>query len=468
MKSLLRTGFYRTILGATAISSAAAGDPYAPLVDLFSASEAGEVWPVHEDYLFTDAACTTPVSAVGQEVQGWLGLKYGVKIVQADTGRVPMYCRQPKGGWTQQFVQTDTLSASDWFKTRASVTGGQADFDGGTDAWLIQTTSSGFSNIGQPASRGDGPWTYSALVKAGNVNRVLFGQYLTSGYSDNIFDLVSGTWVLSGAGVTRGATDMGGGWWLLTLTYAGVLSTSTTQPVYYFGPINNTGTAASNTTTGNNIVVYQPMLNRGSSRATYQSRGALYEGPASGDSVAALYFDGLSESMISSAIDFTGTNEITVWVGWEKRTRVNSYGVVCELSASAPSNAGSFSVLENGANDNWYFGANGSSQYERYLTQTMAARNRSIVSVGFDLSAGASAITASVKDHSGTYTALTTAVGTTPGTGNFGNHSVYVGARGGGTLLESCGFFVGALVVLGRAPSGSEFADIAAAVEALS
>ena len=134
MKSLLRTGFYRTILGATALSSAAAGDPYAPLVDLFSASEAGEVWPVHEDYLFTDAACTTPVSAVGQQVQGWLGLKYGIKIVQADTGRVPMYCRQPAGGWTQQLVQTDNLSASDWVKTRASVTGGLADLDGATDA----------------------------------------------------------------------------------------------------------------------------------------------------------------------------------------------------------------------------------------------------------------------------------------------------------------------------------------------
>ena len=150
MKSPLRTGFYRTILGATAISSAAAGDPYAPLVDLFSASEAGEVWPVHEDYLFTDAACTTPVSSrwAGSPRMAWPEIRR--QDLQADTGRVPMYCRQPKGGWTQQFVQTDTLSASDWFKTRASVTGGQADFDGGTDAWLIQTTSSGFPTSASP------------------------------------------------------------------------------------------------------------------------------------------------------------------------------------------------------------------------------------------------------------------------------------------------------------------------------
>ena len=141
MKSLLRTGFYRTILGATALSSAAAGDPYAPLVDLFSASEAGEVWPVHEDYLFTDAACTTPVSAVGQQVMAWPEM--ASRLCRQILAGCRCIAANLLGGWTQQFVQTDTLSASDWFKTRASVTGGQADFDGGTDAWLIQTTSSG-------------------------------------------------------------------------------------------------------------------------------------------------------------------------------------------------------------------------------------------------------------------------------------------------------------------------------------
>lgn len=203
-------------------------------------------------------------------------------------------------------------------------------------------------------------------------------------------------------------------------------------------------------------------------RPTYQDRGALYEGPASGASVAALHFDGVSDSMVSPSINFTSANELTVWLGWEKTGRVNDFGVIVESYTN-----GGFSILQNGSaaassTNNYWFRVQGTSQYEKYLNQALPPQTRGVVAMALDISAGASAFTnIYVSDEYSTYSAVTTASGTTPGTGNFGNIPLYIGARSGGTALESNGAFIGALVVLGRAPAGTEFADIAAAVEGL-
>ena len=463
MRSLLRTGFYRTILGATALSSAAAGDPYAPMIDLFAASEPGEVWPIHEDYLFTDTACTTPVTTVGQEVKGWLGAKYGIKFTQATGSRIPKYARQPAGGWTQECLYPEDFTNAAWVKTSCTIASGQADPDGGTSAFSLTTSASGVSNILQNIYRGTPSHTWSVLVKAGTVNRIIIGFFRPGGFSDNIFDLVSGTWVLTSVYATRAATNLGGGWWQISITYAGATSNDT--PVHYFGPINNSGTSPFDTTVGNSIICYHPMRNVGLTRATYQKRTGLLDGPESGASVAALYFDGDADSMSTPTFDFTSCNEMTVWLLWDKYAKINNFSTVVGTSWDT----GGFQIIDNDNANHWWFALVGSSQYERYLNQNLPPMSRTVVSAAFDISAGANSINVRVTDETDTtYTALTTGVGTTPGTGNFGSRPLYVGARDGGTGLEACGFLVGALIVLGRAPTGTEITDIEAAIEAVS
>jgi len=454
---------------STGGGSSAPADPYASLLALFAADEPGEVWPVHEDYLFTDTACTTPVGSVGVEVLGWLGAKYGIKFTNNVAGAKPRYARIPVGGWTNHFLYSKTLSNTIWSKTRVTVTGGQADPDGGTEAWLLEGTGTGNAcNITQGPDRGNGDHTYSWIVKAGNVNRMLVTLLRAAGWSDNVFDASTGTWPVQGPGVTRNQVDLGDGWWEISLTH----NSARVDPVYLIGPLNNNGTAFNSTTAGNNIYIYHPMLNRGTSRATYEEREDVLGTnlPVDDTTVAALYFEGSTDYMVSSSINFTGTDKITVWTVWDKHNRENNYGAIVELSNNPPSTAGSFIVIENGASasaGNVWFGVNGNTTYERYLTQSTPAQSRNIISVAFDISAGANAITANVKDNLGEYTALTTAVGTTPGTGNFGNHPLYIGSRGGGTTLEAMGYMSGALVVLGRAPTGTEFADIGATIEGL-
>lgn len=460
-------------LSAKASGSGGAADPYASLLALFASSEAGEVWIAHPDYFFTDTACTTPVSAVGDEVQGWLGAKYGVKFTSSTLGRMPKYARQPVGGWTQQFLETEDLSASPWTRLNTTVTSGQADPDGGTSAWLLTCTTTGnAANLAQICSRGNGAHTYSWIVKAGTVNRVLMTMYKTVGWSDNIFDASSGTWVTTDGAVTRGQTDLGSGWWRISLTFTGAMS-DPTQPTFIICPIDSAGTAYNSTTNGNTIYIYHPMHNAGSSPATYEARGSAVEAPATGLSVAALWFDGDSDGMSTPAVDLTGTNEATIWWGWDKHLKTNNVGVVIESSADLNFNDGVFRIADTGtsignpSDYNYYFSAKGNALFSQYLTEEMAPKHRAIGCLAIDLSAGGSAMAATVKDANGTFTTLATDSGTTPGTGNFGNHTLHIGTRGGGTGLDAHGYMVGALVVLGRAPAGSEVTDIITTIEGL-
>lgn len=443
---------------------AVAADPYASLLALFDASEAGEVWPVHEDYLFTDTACTTPVSAVGDEVKGWLGAKYGIKLTQSTAGAIPRYARQPAGGWKQKLLETGNLTSSTWYKTLTTVAGGETDIDGGANAFRVtSTTTGGIAKCSQDIFRDGSTNTFSLVARPGNVNRIFISLERSNGtYADHIFDLSSGTWILTSGATTVSETALSGGRYRIEVHHAGLRASAE----HWFGPISNSGTGVTSTTNGDYVIVEQPQVEAAAAFSSYEERGAAYEGPASGDSVAAIYFDGSNDFLASPAIDFTGTNKITLYTAWNKRRPANEFSVIAELSSDNPTTNGSFALIDNGggSGDNSYFFAiRGTSLVEKYLTQQLPPMDRSTISVVYDIAGNnTTAITASVTTDSGAgteYSALTNVSGTTPGTGNFGNQALYVGKRGGGGSGPSNGYMIGALVVLGRAPTGTEFAD---------
>lgn len=448
----------------------APADPYASLLALFDASEPGEVWPVHEDYLFTDTACTTPVSAVGDEVKGWLGAKYGVKLTQSSAGAIPLYARQPVGGWKQKLLETGNLTSSTWYKTNTTVTGGETDIDGGANAFRVTSNVTGnLAKCSQDIHRDGSTNTFSVVARPGNVNRIFISLELSNGtYADHIFDLSSGTWILTSGSTTQDATALSGGRYRIEIRHAGLRIAAE----HWFGPISNTGTGVFSTTTGDYIIVEQPQVEASAAFTSYEERGAAYEGPASGESVAALYFDGSNDFLSSPAIDFTGTDKITLFTAWNKRRLSNVYSTIVELSDDSTVNNGSFSLIDNrSTGSSHFFGIRGTSTLERYLTQELFPMDRSTISVVYDLAGdNTTSITPRVTTDSGagtTYSAMTNSSGATPGGGNFGNYVLYVGKRGSGGTGPSNGYMIGALVVLGREPTGTEFADTATTIGGL-
>ena len=104
-----------------------------------------------------------------------------------------------------------------WGNNNTTETSGQADKDGGTDAWLINSTSS-FGSVIQGISSVSGVFTLSVYAKAGTNNWMLL-RMLGSSNSRAWFDLENGV-----LGSTDGPTieskieSVGGGWYRCSVT----------------------------------------------------------------------------------------------------------------------------------------------------------------------------------------------------------------------------------------------------------
>ena len=113
-------------------------------------------------------------------------------------------------GRENRLLQSNTFSNATWSKSLASVTGGQAGYDGTNDAWLFTSTGN-FARIQQSAGP-TGVLTLSAYVKAGTTDWVML-RIAGSGYNvTQYFDLQNGV-VGSISGVSAKITSVGGGWY---------------------------------------------------------------------------------------------------------------------------------------------------------------------------------------------------------------------------------------------------------------
>ena len=157
-------------------------------------------------------------------------------------------------------------------------------------------------------------------------------------------------------------------------------------------------------------------------RPTLQQDGSLYYLDFGGD-------DGLA----TSAIDFTGGDQLTVCAGARKNT--NTTMVVGELSDSLGSNNGAFRLAS--LTNTWRYGAKGTSTVNVNAT-TYAAGSLSVLT-------GLSEITPAVAiiRVDGVPKA---ASATSQGTGNLGNHPLNIGARGNGTSLFLDGRIYGFII----------------------
>ena len=132
----------------------------------------------------------------------------------------------------------------------ASVTGGQAGYDGSSDAWLF-TKSSSFGRIVQSVSQ-SGVQTYSLYAKAGTLDWLSLWTNVGTSY----FDLANGTKGSTSASTTIGSAieSVGNGWYRCSLIF-----NTTINDVRVYA----TDTNGSLTSTLGNIYIQDAQLEQG-------------------------------------------------------------------------------------------------------------------------------------------------------------------------------------------------------------
>ena len=165
-----------------------------------------------------------------------------------------------------------------------------------------------------------------------------------------------------------------------------------------------------------------------------------------------LAFDGTDDSMATSSIDFSATDEMTVFAGVTKLSDA-AIGMFAELSTNSGSNNGTFWVgapINNGA-ANYDFASGGTTRRSATTNSYAAPITNVLTGIG-DISADVARLRIN-----GAQVATETS---DQGTGNYGNYPLFIGRRNN-TNLPFNGRLYG-LTVLGRTATAAELAAMEA------
>lgn len=174
----------------------------------------------------------------------------------------------------------------------------------------------------------------------------------------------------------------------------------------------------------------------------YQSASASRPVYTLASGLSYLALDGSNDSLLTDAIDFTGTNKMTVWAGVLKSSDA-AQGVVAELSGTIASNNGAFLLsAPNSAAANYNWSSKGTTQVDNTVT-TYTAPNTAVLTGQADIAAPSNIIRVNGAQAG--------SVATTQGTGNFGNYPLYIGRRNNASLPFNGRLY--GLIVLGAAAS---------------
>lgn len=140
-----------------------------------------------------------------------------------------------------------------------------------------------------------------------------------------------------------------------------------------------------------------------------------------------LLFDGIDDCLFTSAVDFTATDKMTVWVGMRLLSTVTQ--AITELSANPNTNNGAFGLVQAAAlgptRTQFYLNSRGTALAQAFIESDTIP--------GTYVRCGISSISpALVQYRSNTQIAATSTA--TQGTGNYGNHSIYIGRRNNASL----------------------------------
>lgn len=144
-----------------------------------------------------------------------------------------------------------------------------------------------------------------------------------------------------------------------------------------------------------------------------------------------LDFDGSDDSLLTSAIDFSASNKMTLVVGVRKD--VDTTAMLLELSANAGTNNGSFYISAPESGANYGIRARGATGTGGYNPATFTAPITNVVAAQLDTSAATVPLAVIARVNGVVNTSGIANVA--PGGGNFGAaYPLYLGRRNNATL----------------------------------
>jgi hypothetical protein len=249
-------------------------------------------------------------------------------------------------------------------------------------------------------------------------------------------NLLNATATLSTQSVTVAAVQK-------TLSFRGT-GTVTLSGASTAGPLVGTGandivsltftpTAGSLTLTVSGTV-NDAQLNAGATRGAYQNVVSAFDITESGQrDCYGVATDAVDDWYQTASIDFTGTNKMTVFAAVQV-LGLSSFGIISELSSNWSVSNGSFSLGSSSSGLGYAWSSRGNANASA-LGGAIGMPRTNILSASADISAP----NASCR-ISGSATIVSTA---SQGTGNYGNHPLFMFSRGG-----SSNFFNGRLYAL--------------------
>jgi hypothetical protein len=282
------------------------------------------------------------------------------------------------------------------------------------DAAVTSGTTATFSLY---VKKGTGDWIEFFFGSTNYVNTVAGWFNISTGAIGSVSN--SGT----GAGASIAITDAGNGWYRCSLT--GACSGVTTYRCGFFISDNdNSTTRLANGTCS----IWGAQLETGSTATTYQRVTTTHDVTESGKRDCwGLLADGSDDSLITTSIDFSSTDKMTVMVGVRKNS--DATAVVAELTASLTANAGSFYLVSGqNATDGWWSGSRGNavSSVNQVTNIATSAIDAGVISSTHDIAGDLTTIRRNGVAGSN-------ATGD-KGSGNFSNSIIYLMARGGSSL----------------------------------
>lgn len=413
-------------------------------IHLFLSSEQG-VWydPSDLSTLFQDSAGSTPVTAVEQPVGRILDKSgRGNHATQATSGSRPVLSAR-----YNLLTNTENFSAAYWTKSNAAVTANVITApDGTTTGDLVYPLSTGAARGVYTSVSGTGLRTVSFCFKASGFTWAWIAD--SSGITGGAwYNLVTGIKGTVKANHTHDMVSLGDGWFRCTLS-------SSTAGFNYaqIGMSDNDNSMTATVSGTNGIYVWGADVRSSSDGIglpTYQRVNTSTDYNTSGFPLY-LLFDGTDDSLSTSSINFSTTDKMNIFTGIRKLSDAAT-GMAVELSDNTDSapNEGSFWITApHGAGSTYLFASRGTVRQATPAPTGFVSPITNVLTAIGDISGDVARLRIN-----GTQVAETLG---DQGTGNYGNHPLYIGLRGGISLPFNGRLY--SLVVRGATSSSAQIA----------